>query len=32
MLQECELGTFLIRESDSRKGYSLSFKAESRCR
>jgi hypothetical protein len=27
-----EIGSFLIRKSDSRDGYSLSFKAENRCR
>lgn len=27
-----EVGTYLVRKSDSRDGYSLSFKAENRCR
>jgi hypothetical protein len=31
-LRSKEVGTYLIRKSDSRDGYSLSFKAENRCR
>lgn len=31
-LKSEEVGTYLIRKSDSREGYSLSFKAENRCR
>ncbi len=31
-LRHKELGTYLVRKSDSRDGYSLSFKAENRCR
>lgn len=31
-LKSKEIGTFLIRKSDSRDGYSLSFRAETRCR
>jgi hypothetical protein len=31
-LKNEEIGSFLIRKSDSRDGYSLSFKAENRCR
>ncbi len=31
-LRHKELGTFIVRKSDSRDGYSLSFKAENRCR
>jgi hypothetical protein len=32
MLRKTEVGCFLVRESDSRHGYSLTFKAENRCR
>ncbi|RNA16818.1 myosin-IIIb-like isoform X1 [Brachionus plicatilis] len=31
-LKNKEIGTYLVRKSDSRDGYSLSFKAENRCR
>ncbi len=31
-LRNNDVGTYLIRKSDSRDGYSLSFKAENRCR
>jgi hypothetical protein len=31
-LRNEEVGSFLIRKSDSRDGYSLSFRAENRCR
>ena len=31
-LRHEEIGTYLVRKSDSRDGYSLSFKAENRCR
>lgn len=31
-LRNTDLGTYLVRKSDSRQGYSLSFKAENRVR
>ncbi len=31
-MRNTDVGTYLIRKSDSRDGYSLSFKAENRCR